>query len=104
MAIVRQTLAEHAGGAVVFWMEWDNQASRRWVTAVGCDNNSDDPAYAEAYRADDGTRKYSSVFLPHTSTSIVIPTTTALRLQLVINPTHGVPDGIQFVTAWPSPI
>ena len=104
MAIVRQTLAEHAGGLVVFWMEWDNLASRRYVTAVGCTNNSDENAYAEAYRADDGTRKQSAVFLAHTDTSIAVPTGQAQRLQLVINPTHNLPDGIQFMTAWPSPV
>lgn len=103
MAIVRVTLAEHAGGACVFWMEWDNQASRQWVTAVGCNNATPETAYAEAYRISDGTRKQSAVFLANTNTSIAVPTGAAQRLQLIVLP-NGRLDGIQFKTAWPSPV
>ena len=99
MATVRRTLAEHAGGECVFWYEHDDATLR--VTAVGCDNRTAQSAYAEAYRADDGSRKQASVFLGGTNTSIAVPTTVALRLQLFVN-ARGRLDGITFVTAWPA--
>lgn len=78
------------GGATGVTIEMDVNAQNR-VTAFRVINNSEDALYGELV-GDEGSpapgRKYSGVFLAHTTTEIPVPTTVGTRLQMRQVGTH----------------
>lgn len=102
MAIVRRNFAVLDAGRCVCWIEWDDQASRRWITRGGVDNASAQPVLVRGTVIADPTRTFEQVVAAGTSWSQDIPTSAAARLQFFVN-ANGKLDGISLEAVWPAP-
>lgn len=103
MAIRTQVLAQYDDGAVRVEYDWDDNAGRRWLTAVRVVNDSVHSVYVEAVVAEgrpNAGRKASGIFLPGTTTEVPIGTGAAVRLQGVLE-ARGRLDGLNITILYP---
>lgn len=104
MAIRTQVLAEYDGGLVRVEYDWDDNASRRWLTAVRVVNNSAHAVYVEAVIAagrPNAGRKASAIFLAGTTTEIAVPTGASQRIQGLYDAAHDQLDGLEITILYP---
>lgn len=97
MATVTRQIGSFDNGNVSFSIDYDD--TTLIVLSFSCVNNSTQNAWGKATRISTG-RSYEKVFLPG-SITIFIPTNTAQRLELFIDPVKNALDGVDFQLMFP---